>query len=74
MKYFLITVTIILSSCSANMNSKNWNDIQIKKSLEKKRLTKIYKKKDNYKAMSFIEFELFLKDYSDKTDFPEINN
>ena len=74
MKYFLLPLIIILSSCSLDKNSTYWNKDPIKKSIENKKLSKILKKKADFKTMTFDEFNLFLKDYSNKADYPDLNN
>ena len=71
MKYFILL--LILSACSLDKNSTYWNEDPIKKSLENKNLSKILKKTGDYRNMSFDEFNLFLKDYSNKADYPDIN-
>ena len=45
----------------------------MKKSVENKELSKILKKTGDYKSMTFDEFNLFLKDYSDNAEYPDIN-
>ena len=71
MKYFILL--LILSACSLDKNSTYWNEDPIKKSLENKNLSKILKKTGDYRNMSFDEFNLFLKDYSNEADYPDIN-
>ena len=70
MKYFILL--LILSACSLDKNSTYWNEDLIKKSIEKKNLSKILKKTRDYKNMTFDEFNFFLKDYSNKADYPDI--
>jgi len=70
-KYFILL--LILSACSLDKNSTYWNEDPIKKSLENKNLSKILKKTGDYRNMSFDEFNLFLKDYSNEADYPDIN-
>mgnify|MGYP006120877593 FL=1 len=72
MKYFILL--LILSSCSFDKNSAYWNEDNKKKSADSKEIIKILEKKTDFKTMTFDEFNLFLKDYSDKADFPDINN
>ena len=72
MKYFILL--LILSSCSFDKNSAYWNEDNKKKSTDSKEIIKILEKKTDFKTMTFDEFNLFLKDYSDKADFPDINN
>ena len=74
MKYFLLPLILILTSCSLDKNSSYWNEDLIKKTVENKKLSKILKKTADFKTMTFDEFNLFLKDYSDKADYPDINN
>jgi len=71
-KYFILL--LILSSCSFDKNSAYWNEDNKKKSADSKEIIKILEKKTDFKTMTFDEYDLFLKDYSDKADFPDINN
>ena len=73
MKYFLLSLILVLSACSLDKNSSFWNEDPIKKSLESKKLFKVLKKTTDFKKMTFDEFDLFLKDYSNKADYPDIN-
>ena len=73
MKYLFLSLILLLTSCSLNNDSTYWNEDPIKKSLENKNLSKILKKNGDYKNMTFDEFNLFLKDYSNKADYPDIN-
>ena len=74
MKYFLIPLIFILTACSLNKNSTYWSKDLIEKSTENKKISKTSKKNINFKTMTFDEFNIFLKDYSNKTDYPDINN
>ena len=72
MKYFFLL--LILSACSLDKNSTYWNEDSIKRSVEDKKLSKIIIKNKDFKSMTFEEFNLFLKDYSNKSKFPNIDN
>jgi len=74
MKYFLLPLILILTSCSFDKNSTYWNEDPLKKSVENKKLSTLLQKTSDFKTMTFEEFNIFLKDYSDKTDYPDINN
>jgi len=74
MKYFLLPLILILASCSLDKNTAYWNEDPLKKSLENKKLSKIILKTSDFKTMTFEEFNIFLKNYSDKADYPDINN
>jgi len=73
-KYFLLLFIFILTACSLNKNSTYWNEDPIKKSLESKKLSKLLENNTDFKTMTFEEFNLFLKNYSDNADYPDINN
>ena len=73
MKYLFFFLILFLTSCSLNKDSAYWKEDPIKKSAEDKKLSKILKKTGDYKSMTFDEFNLFLKDYSNNAEFPDIN-
>ena len=73
MKYLFLSSIFILTSCSLSKDSAYWNENQIKKSSEDKKISKILKKNDNFESMTFDEFNFFLKDYSNKAEYPDIN-
>lgn len=73
MKYLFLSLTLFLTSCSLSKDLAYWNDDPIKKSTEDKKLSKIIKKTGDYKSMTFDEFNLFLKDYSNNAEYPDIN-
>ena len=73
MKYLFLSLILFLTSCSLNKDSTYWNEDQIKNPIKNKKLSKILKKTGDYKSMTFDEFNLFLKDYSDNAEYPDIN-
>ena len=73
MKYLFLSSILFLTSCSLSKDSAYWNEDSIKKTAEDKKLSKILKKTGDYKSMTFDEFNLFLKDYSNKAEYPDIN-
>ena len=73
MKYLFFSLILFLTSCSLNKDSAYWNEDPIKKFAEDKKLSKILKKTGDYKSMTFDEFNLFLKDYSNNAKYPDIN-
>jgi hypothetical protein len=73
LKYLFLPLVLFLTSCSLSKDSTYWNEDSIKKSVEDKKLTKILKKTSDYKSMTFDEFNLFLKDYSNNAEYPDIN-
>ena len=73
MRYFFLPLILFLTSCSLNKDSAYWNVDPIKKFADDKKLSKILKKTGDYKSMTFDEFNLFLKDYSNNAEYPDIN-
>ena len=73
MKYLFLFLIVFLTSCSLNKDSAYWNEDRIKKSADDKNLSKILEKNGDYKSMTFEEFNLFLKDYSNNAEYPDIN-
>ena len=73
MKYFFLPLILFLTSCSLNKDSAYWNEDPIKKSADDKKLSKILKETGDYKSMTFDEFNIFLKDYSNNVEYPDIN-
>ena len=60
MKYFFLSLILILSSCSLSKDSSYLNEDSLKNAVD-------------YKSMTFDEFNLFLKDYSNNVEYPDIN-
>ena len=73
MKYFFLSLILLLTSCSLSKDSAYWNEDPIKNSADNKKLSKILEKPGDYKSMTFDEFNLFLKDYSNIAAYPDIN-
>ena len=73
MRYLFLPLILFLASCSLNNVSAYWNEDPIKKSADDKKLSKILEKTGDYKSMTFDEFNLFLKDYSNNAEYPDIN-
>ena len=69
MKYLTLISLFILSGCNLNDNIVDLNDNTLKKTNVKN-----FNLSDTeFKRMSFNEFELFLKEYSKNTEYPDIN-
>ena len=73
MKYLFLPLILFLTSCSFSKDSTYWNEDTIKKSVNDKKVTKVLKKTGDYQSMTFDEFNLFLKDYSNNAEYPDIN-
>ena len=73
MKYLFLSLIVFLTSCSLNKDSAYWNEDHIKKSADGKKISKILEKTGDYKSMTFDEFDIFLKVYSNNAEYPDIN-
>jgi hypothetical protein len=73
LKYLFLSLILLLTSCSLNKDSVYWSENSIKKSVDDKNLSKIIKETGDFKSMTFEEFNLFLKDYSNNAEYPDIN-
>ena len=83
MKYLFLSLILFLTSCSLSKDSTYWYEDPIKKSAKDNELSVILKKKQllnslkekygDFKTMTFDEFNVFLKDYSNKAEYPDIN-
>jgi|TARA_B110000238_G_C16007882_1_gene387499 hypothetical protein len=73
-KYFFLPLILILTSCSLDKDSAYWNDNLIKIPVENKKVSNIINKSSNFELMTFDEFHQYLKVYSKKADYPDINN
>ena len=60
MKYLFLSLILFLTSCSLSKDSAYMNEDSLKKFAD-------------YKSMTFDEFNLFLKDYSNQAEYPDIN-
>ena len=67
MKYILTLLIFILVSCSSNSKSPYL-------SLDDNASSKITDKTYDFKKMTFEKFKIFLIEYSDKADYPNIND
>jgi hypothetical protein len=73
LKYLFLSLVLFLTSCLPINDSTYWDENIIKKSADNKKLSKILKKTGDYKTMTFDEFNLFLRDYSNNAEYPDIN-
>jgi hypothetical protein len=73
LKYFFLSLIFFLTSCSLSKDSIYWNEDLIIKSADDKKLSKILEKNSDYKSMTFDEFNLIIKDYSNNAEYPDIN-
>ena len=69
--YFALT--IVISNCSLNQDSKYWTEDSIKKKVDNQKLIKIIEKSNDIRLMSVDEYKIYIDDYIKKSKFPDIN-
>ena len=60
MKYLFLTLILFLTSCSLSKDSVYFDSNSINRT-------------SDFKSMTFDEFDLYLRYYSDNTEYPDIN-
>ena len=60
MKYLFLTLILFLTSCSLNKDAAYLDNDSINKT-------------SDFMSMTFDEFNLFLKNYSNNAEYPDIN-
>ena len=66
-------LTLIMSNCSLNQDSKYWTKDNIKKKIDEQKLINIIKKSNDITLMSVDEYKIYVDDYIKKSKFPDIN-
>ena len=66
-------LTLIMSNCSLNQDSKYWTEDSIKKKIDNQKLIKIIEKSNDIRLMSVDEYKIYIDDYIKKSKFPDIN-
>ena len=69
--YFALT--IVISNCSLNQDSKYWTEDSIKKKIDNQKLIKIIEKSNDIRLMSVDEYKIYVDDYIKKSKFPDID-
>ncbi len=65
-------LTLIMSNCSLNQDSKYWTKDNIKKKIDEQKLINIIKKSNDITLMSVDEYKIYVDDYIKKSKFPDI--
>ena len=73
MKYLFLISLFILAGCHIDGKLVNLNEKTIKQSSKKTKNLSADLPDVDFKKMSFDEFNLFLKDYSNNAEYPDIN-
>ena len=72
--FFLLFSILFLSNCSFNSKSKYWTEGTIKKKQMNNEIKKIVNKSNDIISLSENEFEIYLNDYVNKSNYPKLKN
>ena len=70
---FIFFIILLLNNCSLNKDSKYWTEDVVKKNENQKKLTNILKKSEDITTMTFLEYQIYIDDYTKKSKYPDIN-
>ena len=71
---FILSIFIFAGACSLYKSSAYWNEDPVKKKIEDNEISKIIYKSDDITSMSMKEYELYIKNYTEKSNYPKLNN
>ena len=72
---FILTFFIftLLNNCSFNKDSKYWTEDTTTKKKDEKELSIVLKKSSDIRKMTIEEYEIYIDEYSKKSNYPEIS-
>ena len=68
----LISISLVISNCSIKTDSPNLTENLIVDKTYQKKLIKILKKKDDITTMTFEEYEIYIDDFTKKSNYPDL--
>ena len=74
MKLLIILIILtFLNNCSINKNSKYWTEDVINRKNDQKELSAIIEKSEDITNMTIKEYEIYIKDHTKKSKYPDLN-
>ena len=73
MKLLILLSIIFLNHCSLNSDSAYWTEGSNDKKQDKEKLSKALKKSDSITTMTLEEYEIYIEDYTKKSNYPDIS-
>ena len=70
---FILSLFFILSNCSLNKDSKYWTEDTTTKKKDEKELSIVLEKSTDITKMTIEEYEIYIDEYSKKSNYPEIS-
>ena len=72
MRFLAIISLLFLNNCSFNSDSQYWTENNLKNIEMEQKLHEILKKTNDITNMSFSEYEIYIDDYTKKSNYPII--
>ena len=72
MKFFFMMVFIYTVGCSFNNDSKYWTEDPLKKKIKDLKMIEILKKSGDIRNMSILEYNIYVDDYTNKSEYPSL--
>ncbi len=71
--FLIIFFSLILTNCSLNKDSEYWTENSKESKTNQKKLTNIFKKSDDITSMTLEEYEIYIDEYTKKSNYPDIS-
>ena len=70
---FIFFISFVLNNCSLNNDSKYWKKNSSTKDIDEKKIFKSANKTEDVTKMTFKEYEIYIDDYTKKSNYPDIS-
>ena len=68
-----LLLILFINNCSFNKDSQYWTEDSVKKKDDQKKLSNILKKSKDITSMTLEEYEIYIEDYTKKSNYPDIS-
>ena len=68
-----LLLLLFINNCSLNKDSQYWTEDSVKKRDDQKKLLNILKKSKDITSMTLEEYEIYIEDYTKKSNYPDIS-
>ena len=68
-----LLLLLFINNCSLNKDSQYWTEDSVKKKDDQKKLSNILKKSKDITSMTLEEYEIYIEDYTKKSNYPDIS-
>ena len=68
-----LLLLLFINNCSLNKDSHYWTEDSVKRKDDQKKLSNILKKSKDITSMTLEEYEIYIEDYTKKSNYPDIS-